>query len=720
MRVYSLLKWVKSYPALCLTVLCIVLGSSILLYAHSGPPIAAPTKVSSSIVINGDIAEAVWSPGVPADNLANNCNEFVGAPPPPPVTVFALNDGVNLYLAFDIPDSTADPNDMLFLFFDPNHGGGASPAVDDRAFRLTFDNTAANNTVPSAEHFSGTGAGWSAGTAGLPAGVEAKYTRHTAGTGKWQIEMRFPFTGPTVGFAFQYFNETGVCAGGPAPSGCPLGTSACDCNCDGNDDDFYAHFPSTLTIVNPTSLPAGIADPSAWGNLEFGPQPPTVSFTPPLCCHSADITFTPSTQPFTAGTPVDIQARVHNLHATSVANNVNVEIRVHNFGNGGAPVTPFPISTVIPTIAASSSTPSPIVTWPSPPAGLHGCIRAEIKAPTTSQYFIAGGGANLAQHNIDVACIPQGQKKDFRFSAFNPELKQEARIILAKQELLPEGLEGLRFELQQPNRPLRPQEEFPVLLTVTAAANLPITQVPKQAAKVPPTSGGTAVPPLKERSGTDPIAIAVKPGDRLHLTASGEVDIDGDGPQPGVGPEGKDFSNELKDERRFLLSGESAGRFAGALIGSFDAFKSSFVAGSEITLTAPQGVEKLWLAVNDLDGRYADNSGGGFDVEVATLPALGVPATAAPRAAQAAPGALPQVNITATTTARVTVGRAVYNLLTNHGGATYQFLVVDAQVHGGVGPFGLPWNLIYLLLLLLLLVLLLFVWLIRRKSRPAS
>jgi hypothetical protein len=229
------------------------------------------------------------------------------------------------------------------------------------------------------------------------------------------------------------------------------------------------------------------------------------------------------------------------------------------------------------------------------------------------------------------------------------------------------------------------------------------------------------VPPLRERTGTEPIAVAVKPGDRLHLTASGEVDIDGGGPLPAVGPEGKDFSkeSETNEQRRFLLSGESAGRFAGALIGSFDAFKSSFVAGSEITLTAPQGAERLWLAVNDLDGGYADNSGRGFDVEVATLPSLRAPATA-PRAAQAAAVTLPQVNITATTSARVTVGQAVYNLLTNHGGATYQFMIVDAQGHGGVGPFGLSWRLIYLLLLLLLIVLLLIVWLIRRKSRPAS
>jgi protein-S-isoprenylcysteine O-methyltransferase Ste14 len=63
----------------------------------------------------------------------------------------------------------------------------------------------------------------------------------------------------------------------------------------------------------------------------------------------------------------------------------------------------------------------------------------------------------------------------------------------------------------------------------------------------------------------------------------------------------------------------------------------------------------------------------------------------------------------------------VYNVLTNHGGVTYQFLVVDAKGHSVGGffhsPFGVPWWLIYPLLLLLLLGLLIFAWLHRRKSR---
>src|SRR5262245_25075610 len=173
----------KSYPALCLAVLWLVWGNPSLLYAHSGDVLAAPTKVSSSITLDGTIdsagAETVWAPGVPAGQLPNNCNEFNGVPPAPQVTVYALNDGVNVFLAFDIPDSTANANDTLFLFFDPNHSGGSSPMAGDLALQLVFDDPAANNAVPTAQHYSGTGAGWSAAIAGLLACARARYRDKT-------------------------------------------------------------------------------------------------------------------------------------------------------------------------------------------------------------------------------------------------------------------------------------------------------------------------------------------------------------------------------------------------------------------------------------------------------------------------------------------------------------------------------------------------------------
>lgn len=709
-------------PALVVVLSLLLARGSLVVDAHSGASLAAPTKAAGSIVVNGTIdtggAEAVWAPGVPPDTLPNSCAEFNGIPPAPPVTVFALNDGVNLFLAFDIPDHSAQANDQLFLYFDPLHNAGAAPNADDRVLSLRFSDVNANNAVPTAEFRTGTGAGWSGPTAGLLPGSDVRYTRHAAAGGSWQVEVRLPFTS-TPGFAFVYANETGE--------------AAADCNGDAIVDDFYASFPTTLAIVNATSLPTGVATPSEWGDLTFGPQPPTVTFQAPLCCHSTDITFAPSTIPFTAGVPVNIQARVHNQHASSIANNVNVQIRVHDFGTGGGVILPFPLATLVPTINPLDSNASNQVNWPSPPAGLHGCIRAEIMPPTTAQYFIAGG-SSVAQHNIDVACVPQGMIKNLQFMTFNPA-RQEARIILAMQPTLTGPTEGLKFTLRQPDRPLRAEEQMRVAIEVNVPATTPVTDVPTQTHQVPGPSGGTAVPPLERRSGKEPVAIPVTAGSRLHLMATGRVDLDGDGQLPPVGPDGTDLTKQTGERQRFLLSSPAAAQVAGALIGSFDGFRTGFVVGSEGTVPVPQEAQQLLLAVNDHDGAFDDN-GGGFDVDVAVLPALQrtgddvPPIGAAPAAGTqaAAPGTtprvvLPEVLIAATTTARVNASSDVtYNLLTHHGAAMYQLLVVKDKGHTpGPGPTTEPsamswwWWLLAPIVLLLLLLLAL-----KRRRTPAA
>jgi hypothetical protein len=683
------------------------------LQAHNGASLAAPTKVSASIVLNGTIdsgaAEAVWAPGVQPDTLPNTCAEFNGAPPP--VTVFALNDGVNVFLAFDIPDRSAQANDQLFLYFDPSHDAGAAPNADDRVLSLRLSDVNANNAIPTSEFRSGTGAGWSAPVAGLLPGSDVRYTRHAGGGGSWQVEARLPFTA-TAGFAFVYVNETGAAAE--------------DCNGDAIIDDFYASFPSTLTVTTAMSLPTGVATPSAWGDLTFGPQPPTVTFVAPLCCHNTDITFSPSTQPFTPGVPVNIRARVHNQHATSPASNVNVQIRVHDFGTGGAVIAPFPLATLVPSIGPLGSDVSNVVNWPSPPAGLHGCIRAQIMPPTTSQYFIGAGAT--AQHNIDVAALKKGMLKALPFMTFNPE-QHEARIILAMQPRLTGPTQGITFRLRQPDRALQAQEQMRVAIEVNVPETTPETDVPTQTLEVPGPSGGAAVPPLEKRSGREPVTMAVTAGTRVHMSATGQIDLDGGGPLPAVGPDGRDFRQQIAGGRqqvRFLLASPSAAQVAGALIGSFDGFRSGFVVGAEGTVEVPDGVQQLSLAINDVDGGFDENSGA-FDVEVSVLPSLQTPSDdvrptgAAPAGGGATTRAslvLPEVLIAATTTASVSASQDVrYNLLTHHGAAVYQLLVGKNQGPGPTTPGGsIPywWWLVALIVLLLLIILLL-----KRRHTPA-
>jgi len=706
MRIHSLHRRVKTAIPVYLVMLWLALGSFMPLWADVGTPILAPTKVSTSITIDGTIntgTETAWAPGLPVGKIPNDCAQFITPGTAPDVTLFTLNDGVRVFLAFDIPDTSANAADALFLAFDPNHNHGTSPDADDRALLLTFDNVTANNSVPTATNFTGTGGGWNAGAGGLPAGWNVKYTRITAGSGKWQVEMSIPFTS-IFGFAYLYLNKTGVTT---------------DCNDDGTEDDFHATYPPNLIGIQSITLPTGFPPPANWANLNFGPQPPTVTFNPPLCCSSSDIATSPSTQPFTAGVPVNINATVHNL-TSSPANHVNVEIRVHDFGTGGgAVIPPFPISTQVAMINPSGAATTPVVVWPSPPAGLHGCIRAEIKPPTTDQYFIASG-QSIAQKNTDVACVHRSERREMRFNAFNPDQQQPMKITLAMQVLLPPGFEGLKFDLQQPDRPLRPQEAFPVRLAVTAAAGTPLTDVPTRDVKIPATAGGTTTPPLRERSGTEAIVVTVNPGDRLHFSAAGQVDLDGGGPIPAAGPDGQDVS-QTAGRRSFLLNGDAGSRVGGALIGSFNNFANSFVIGTEGTVDVPGDVKELRLAVNDFDAGYGDNTGEGFAVTISTLPSLNPAPVDQGGVARAPAVTLPQVNIAATSTSQVTIGQRTYHLLLNHGGVTYQFLVTNAVDHGLVGgTYG--GKKLYLWIILLLLLLLILIWLllrIFRKKRAA-
>ncbi len=728
----------KGYFTLGLIVIWVASGS-LMSYAHSGA-VMAPTVVAGSINVADANIEGAWGAGIPSGLLANDCTDFF-AMSGATVTAYAANDGTNLFVAFDIPDQSANAADALFLFFDPTPsvaGGGTATAADDRAFRFPFGDAsgAAIDLSATASNFTGAGGpnNWSAAAAGLPAGVQAFYRRDT-GANKYQFEARFPFSAlPGItngsGFAFVYMNRTNLPVS-PPPGG--------DCFSAGVLTDFYVKSPGIPTFGLSAQLPRDVGNPSQWQDLQFGAPPPTVAFQPPLCCGSTDIDFSPAAQPFTPGMPVNIRAKPHNLSAATPANNVNVEIRVHNFGTGGGGSVVFTSgppggmnSAQVPTIAASSAAFTNFVVWADPPAGLHGCIRAEIKPATVSPYLIAPG-SEVAQHNIDVAGVGKGMKKALAFNVFNPDQRQEGlKIMLIKQEQLPAGGGGLHFDLEQPARPLRPQEEMPVHLTVTVDADAPLTDVSATKATVPPTAGGAnrgpvgaipaeGVPGEQVRlaafaqaapGNTDAVTVDVKPGERLYLAATGEVDLDGAGPLPAAPPDGKDFSAEMR-EGQFLLTAQGANRVAGALLGSFDNFQHGFVIGSEGTVTVPEKVDKLFLAVNDIIGRYGDNTGSGFAVSIGRLPTLIAPAAKAV--------AIPQVNITAVATSDVSVAgtQIVYHVGANLGGVTYQVLVTEgAAGGGGTGTLGRDKKWLYYLLIILLILLLLFFiirWLTRRR-----
>ncbi len=78
------------------------------------------------------------------------------------------------------------------------------------------------------------------------------------------------------------------------------------------------------------------------------------------------------------------------------------------------------------------------------------------------------------------------------------------------------------------------------------------------------------------------------------------------------------MSNKERTNQSFLLSGKvyAPNEHIGAIVGSFDGFKTAFVVGADKSFIVPQGVTKLALAVNDVVGQFKNNRDGKFTLYV--------------------------------------------------------------------------------------------------------
>jgi hypothetical protein len=169
-----------------------------------------------------------------------------------------------------------------------------------------------------------------------------------------------------------------------------------------------------------------------------------------------------------------------------------------------------------------------------------------------------------------------------------------------------------------------------------------------------PRAGGLAGQPA---SGEAAAEISVRPGSSVTIVAHGLVRV-----HPERQPNGPDGFPERSKQgtpqlaAAYLLSKKSAfvgSDLVGALIGSFDNFQTAFPVGGASTFMVPETATRLWLAVNDRLGEYADNREKGFDLtilheDVTRLPTrLGRPGNAANGLpAFLAPGAnLPRLEI---------------------------------------------------------------------------
>lgn len=111
-----------------------------------------------------------------------------------------------------------------------------------------------------------------------------------------------------------------------------------------------------------------------------------------------------------------------------------------------------------------------------------------------------------------------------------------------------------------------------------------------------------------------PVDVEVEPGSLVTLIVDGSVKL---GPvEVGGGgiSVGQARSADINLGRRELPQGRSDR--IGAVLGSFDGFKTSFVIGNGVSLQVPAGASVLSMMINDTDTGYAMQGGDGFSVQV--------------------------------------------------------------------------------------------------------
>jgi hypothetical protein len=196
---------------------------------------------------------------------------------------------------------------------------------------------------------------------------------------------------------------------------------------------------------------------------------------------------------------------------------------------------------------------------------------------------------------------------------------------------------------------LKPGEEKEVKLEITGG-EMPN---PSKQYKLSAKAGGTLLQPS---SGDPPLEIPVKEGSMVSIVALGLISVNlnnppppPDGPgaaprpasaqtEPPVQNDPNGYTDRRQIEQHFLLH---RGIYhpeerIGAVIASFDNFRTSFVVGADSTFVIPKNRKVLSLAVNSVAGKYGAATGE-FEVNVVAGEALTLPTRLTARGSAANP-----------------------------------------------------------------------------------
>jgi len=191
----------------------------------------------STPTIDGSIEDGEWDDASTTTFSVTNGTEC---------TVYAKQDGVNLYVGFDIPDATYNSGDSCVIIFDVDHDGSTSLQTDDMWLRVSRGD--------AKEEFNVTIGGW------FPTTVSHWTAKASSMADLWQSEYNITYsklditagTNKTLGVMFLIVDK----------------------------DIEWHEWPSTASISKPATWGDMTSNEYSWrGHLDT--TPPTVSIASP-------------------------------------------------------------------------------------------------------------------------------------------------------------------------------------------------------------------------------------------------------------------------------------------------------------------------------------------------------------------------------------------------------------------------------------------------------
>jgi hypothetical protein len=546
----------------------------------------------------------------------------------PDAIVQGTKDSGNLFFSFEVNnDPSWDNNDVIVLTIDPALGGSDDDQIRIHIFPVFTGTGAAATGVPREVKYWKKSGGVFTNQQINPTWLDIKVTSLNSGSARhWYVEVRFPLNPsvsginiPTTGDFGLYFNVIRV-EGGVA-----------------SEFDWPPPAPPIGDLIEFNTPPV-----AEWGNGTRGGS----------TCNGVSIASGDITTNNTPNNKIDLNgpniftATPHNssIDATGTpvaAANIRARFMIANWGIPGAtswgdvPTGNNPTPSPGVTIPVGGSTPINTLAWTLTAtqrteyaARPHQCIRVElfVDNPATSNTTFINHNAQRNMDFVDTTSpftrqafidtkgykLPEGsQFHELILNEFtyNTEIGQKWQSEIKELERIKPGQYQIRL-------PANTDRE------IGTTINPPKIKLPTEGISILPGTGGQHVK-FSKKTGRQPIAIDVRQGNVITLTATGRLEIKGpDGKKLISGPNGGFVSREpvvgLARGKKLLVGSAPIG----AIVGSFDSdnFKNGFIVGSATTVRVPKGAKKLYLAINDAEEQYNAQTGEGYQVQVVQTP----------------------------------------------------------------------------------------------------